>query len=37
MFGQLEQLMPPEYIKAFEPMCMKAPTTSFEHVKSIFE
>lgn len=29
--------MPPEYIKTFEPMCMKAPTTNFEDVRSIIE
>lgn len=29
--------MPPEYIKTFEPMCMKAPTTSFEDVRAIIE
>ena len=37
MFGQLEALVPPEYIKTFEPMCMRAPTTSFEDVRTIFE
>ena len=37
MFGQLEALVPPEYIKTFEPMCMRAPTTSFEDVKRIVE
>ena len=36
MFGQLEALVPPEYIKTFEPMCMRAPTTSYEDVKLIF-
>ena len=29
--------MPREYIETFEPMCMKAPTTSFEDVRSIVE
>ena len=29
--------MPPEYIKTFEPMCIKAPTTSFIDVRSIIE
>jgi aarF domain-containing kinase len=29
--------MPQEYIEAFEPMCMKAPTTPFEDVRSIIE
>lgn len=29
--------MPPEYIKTFEPMCMKAPTTAFEDVRAIIE
>ena len=33
MFGQLENLMPKEYIETFEPMCMRAPTTPFEDVK----
>ena len=37
MFGQLENLMPKEYIETFEPMCMRAPTTKFEDVKSILE
>lgn len=37
MFGQLEALVPPEYIKTFEPMCMRAPTTSFPDVKLIIE
>ena len=37
MFGQLEALVPPEYIKTFEPMCMRAPTTPFEDVRTIFE
>ena len=36
MFGQLEALVPPEYIKTFEPMCMRAPTTAYEDVKLIF-
>ena len=29
--------MPPEYIVAFEPMCMQAPTTPFADVKVIVE
>jgi len=37
MFGQLEALVPPEYIKTFEPMCMRAPTTPFPDVKLIIE
>lgn len=37
MFGQLEALVPPEYIKTFEPMCMRAPTTPFADVKLIIE
>ena len=37
MFGQLEALVPPEYIKTFEPMCMRAPTTPFSDVKLIIE
>ena len=37
MFGQLEQLMPREYIETFEPMCMNAPKTDFKDVKSIIE
>lgn len=37
MFGQLDQLMPREYIETFEPMCMKAPTTSFADVRTIVE
>ena len=37
MFGQLEQLMPKEYIDTFEPMCMKAPTTDFKDVRLIIE
>ena len=37
MFGQLEALVPPEYIKTFEPMCMRAPTTSYADVRLIIE
>lgn len=37
MFGQLEQIMPQEYVIAFEPMCMRAPTTKFDDVRSIVE
>ena len=37
MFGQLEALVPPEYIKTFEPMCMRAPMTDFADVKMILE
>ena len=37
MFGQLEALVPPEYIRTFEPMCMRAPTTDFADVKLIIE
>ena len=37
MFGQLEALVPPEYIAAFEPMCMQAPITPFADVKVIVE
>ena len=37
MFGQLEALVPPEYIKTFEPMCMQAPRTPFESIKTIVE
>ena len=29
--------MPPEYIKTFEPMCMRAPTTCYEDVRRIVE
>ena len=37
MFGQLQNLVPDEYLEVFEPMCMKAPTTEFEHVREIVE
>jgi len=37
MMGQLDQLIPEEYVTAFEPMLMQAPKTSFEDVKSIVE
>ena len=37
ILGQLDQLVPDEYIKAFEPMLMAAPKTSYEDVRSIFE
>ena len=37
MVGQLDQLMPKQYIKTFEPMLMQAPKTSYEDVKSIVE
>lgn len=33
MFGQLQNLVPDEYLEVFEPMCMKAPTTKYEDVK----
>jgi len=29
--------VPDEYCEVFEPMCQKAPTTKYEHVKIIFE
>lgn len=32
MLGQLDQLVPPEYVKTFEPMLMHAPKTSYEDV-----
>lgn len=35
--GQLDQLIPEEYVTAFEPMLMQAPKTSYEDVKSIVE
>lgn len=37
MVGQLDQLIPPEYVKAFEPMLMYAPKTPFNDVKAIIE
>lgn len=37
MFGQLQQLVPAEYIETFEPMCMQAPRTKFEDIKQIVE
>ena len=37
MFGQLDQLVPPIYIKTFEPMLMQAPRTDFADVKQIVE
>ena len=37
MVGQLDQLIPPEYVVSFEPMLMQAPKTSFEDVKAIVE
>ena len=37
VFGQLDQLVPAEYVETFEPMLMAAPTSSFEEVKSIVE
>ena len=37
MLGQLDQLIPIEYINAFEPMLMQAPKTSYKDVKSIVE
>jgi predicted unusual protein kinase regulating ubiquinone biosynthesis (AarF/ABC1/UbiB family) len=29
--------VPEEYCETFEPMCMKAPTTSYEEVESIIQ
>ena len=37
MLGQLDQLVPPEYVRTFEPMLMHAPRTSYEDVRSIIE
>ena len=37
VFGQLDQLVPAEYVEVFEPMLMAAPYSSFEDVKSIVE
>lgn len=37
MMGQLDQLIPIEYITAFEPMLMQAPKTCYADVKSIVE
>ena len=37
MVGQLDQLLPLQYIKTFEPMLMQAPKTAYEDVKSIVE
>ena len=37
MVGQLDQLLPKQYIKTFEPMLQQAPKTSYEDVKSIVE
>lgn len=37
MVGQLDNLLPKQYIKTFEPMLMQAPKTSYEDIKSIVE
>lgn len=37
MMGQLDNLVPMEYIEAFEPMLQQAPKTKYEDVKSIIE
>ena len=37
ILGQLDQLVPSEYIKAFEPMCMAAPRTKYEDIESIIK
>jgi len=37
MMGQLDQLVPKEYITAFEPMLQQAPKTDFVDVKAILE
>jgi aarF domain-containing kinase len=37
MVGQLQQLIPDEYCKTFEPMCNKAPTTCYADVKLTIE
>lgn len=33
----MQMLLPPEYIDAFEPMCMNAPKTPYAEVKKIVE
>ena len=37
MLGQIQQLLPPEYILTFEPMLMQAPKTAYRDVKDIVE
>jgi predicted unusual protein kinase regulating ubiquinone biosynthesis (AarF/ABC1/UbiB family) len=37
MMGQLDNLVPKEYIASFEPMLQQAPKTGFQDVKSIVE
>ena len=37
MMGQLDNLVPHEYIEAFEPMLMQAPKTKYSDVKTIVE
>lgn len=37
MVGQLEMLVPDEYVQVFESMCQHAPKTDFQDVKAILE
>ena len=37
MMGQLQSLIPDEYLEVFEPMCQQAPTTCWKDVKSVVE
>lgn len=37
MMGQLDNLVPKEYIVSFEPMLQQAPKTKYEDVKDIIE
>jgi aarF domain-containing kinase len=37
MVGQLQMLLPQEYLDTFEPMCMQAPRTPYAMVKTIVE
>lgn len=37
MIGQLDQLLPDEFVESFEPMLMQAPKTKYADVKGIVE
>jgi aarF domain-containing kinase len=37
LVGQLQSLVPDEYLEVFEPMCMQAPTTLWPEVKKTLE
>ena len=37
LVGQLDNVMPDQYVKSFEPMCMAAPKSKWKDVKAIIK